>query len=205
MRPRYILIIIISIIISMIVIAGCRGQQEEDQDTVRDAAQEELSAGQSGEAPATEDQASGSAGQETSVSGEESTEPAEGTTVQEAEEVIDIPEEITSGIEEADSLFAEGLYAEASKEYRNAQLAIEASELPGEVKQELLDVISRNYDTALNIVDTARMHHSNAMNLIYEKRYEEAEAELIAALDMYPKYQTAIDALQSLEDMKGLQ
>ena len=74
-----------------------------------------------------------------------------------------------------------------------------------EKKQELLDQTTENYETSNNIIDTARMHHSNAMNLIYEKRYEEAEAELNAALEIYPKYQTAIDALESLEDIKGLQ
>jgi hypothetical protein len=136
---------------------------------------------------------------------DESGQAEEEAVQEETEEEIEIPEEITAKLNEADSLFVDGFYAEAANEYRNAQIAIEGSELPEEKKQELLDSIVENYETSVNIKDTARMHHSNAMNLIYEKRYEEAEAELNAALEIYPKYQTAIDALESLEDIKGLQ
>ncbi len=43
------------------------------------------------------------------------------------------------------------------------------------------------------------------MTLSYEKRFEEAKAELEAALEIYPKYQTAADALDSLEALMGLE
>ncbi len=39
----------------------------------------------------------------------------------------------------------------------------------------------------------------------YEKRFEEAKAELEAALEIYSKYQTAADALDSLEALMGLE
>ena len=80
-------------------------------------------------------------------------------------------------LKEADDLFAEGFYAEASKEYRNAQIAIEGSDLPDDIKGGLLGDIEENYNTANSIIEAARIHHSNAMNLIYEKRYEEADVE----------------------------
>jgi tetratricopeptide (TPR) repeat protein len=149
------------------------------------------------EAEETEEDASGEE--------EDSQGPEEEPVQEEDEEEAEIPGEITAKVDAADSLFAGGLYAEASQAYRNAGIAIEGSELPDETKAGLLAQIEPNHSQAQSIMDTARMHHSNAMTLIYEKRYEEAEAELNSALDIYPKYQTAIDALESLEDIKGLQ
>ncbi len=136
---------------------------------------------------------------------EDSQEPEEEPVQEEDEAEEEIPGEITAKVDEADSLFADGMYAEASQAYRNAEIAIEGSGLSDEAKAALLAQIGPGQSQAKNIVDTARMHHSNAMTLIYEKRYEEAEAELNAALDIYPKYQTATDALESLEDIRGLQ
>ena len=97
------------------------------------------------------------------------------------------------------------MYAEAAKEYRDAARMIDDADISQELKDELFTGISQNQQDAESITETARMHHSNAMTLQYEKRYEEARAELEAALEIYPKYQTVIDALDSLEALMGLE
>ena len=125
--------------------------------------------------------------------------------VEEVEETEEIPAEITEEIELADKNFNEGLYAEAAKEYRDAVRVINDADISQGLKDELLASISQNQQDAENITETARMHHSNAMTLQYEKRFEEARAELEAALEIYPKYQTAVDALDSLEALMGLE
>jgi len=107
-------------------------------------------------------------------------------------------------IETADAYYKDGDYSLAVKEYRNSVIAMDESDLSERKKQELKDGININYQDAVTIVDTARMHHGNAMKLEYEKRFEEAKAELEAALVIYPKYQAAIDALASLEALMGL-
>ena len=124
--------------------------------------------------------------------------------VEEEEETEEIPADITEEIETADNYFNEGMYAEAAKEYRDAVRMISDSDLSQDLKEELLAMISQNHQDAENITETARMHHSNAMTLQYEKRFEEAKTELEAALEIYPKYQTAADALDSLEALMGL-
>jgi len=124
---------------------------------------------------------------------------------EETEETEEIPVEITEEIELADKNFVEGLYAEAAQEYRNAVRAINDADISQALKEEILAKISQNHQDAESITETARMHHSNAMTLQYEKRFEEAKAELEAALTIYPKYQTAVDALDSLEALMGLE
>jgi tetratricopeptide (TPR) repeat protein len=192
---------ILVLILFMSFTVSCRKEEpaaqngaEDASDTAEESPQEEAEDSASIE----DDEAAGPAE-------EDSQEPEEEPVQEEDEEEAEIPGEITAKVDEADSLFADGMYAEASQAYRNAQIAIEGSELSDETKAGLLAQIGPSQSQAKNIADTARMHHSNAMTLIYEKRYEEAEAELNAALDIYPKYQTAIDALESLEDIKGLQ
>jgi len=179
---------------------GCRNEagSADQEGTEQGAAVEDAEAG-SEETEITEEDIQ-SSDQEKA----ESPEAEETTETIEAEEEVGIPEEITAEIEEADSCFNDGLYAEAVKEYRDVQRAIEGSELLEDMKEELLTSIEGNYQQALNISEAARNHHSNAMTLIYEKRFEEAKAELEAALAIYPKYQTAIDALDSLEALMGL-
>ncbi len=130
-------------------------------------------------------------------------EASQGDT-EEVEETEETPSEITEEIETADDYFAEGLYAEAAKEYRDAARMIDDADISEGLKEELLAQISQNHQDAENITETARMHHSNSMTLQYEKRFEEAKAELEAALEIYPKYQTAVDALDSLEALMGL-
>jgi tetratricopeptide (TPR) repeat protein len=132
---------------------------------------------------------------------EETSDEIEPTT----EEVEQAPTDLIEEIETAGSYFNEGLYAEAAQAYRNALRNIDDAEISEELKNELLSGINQNKLDAENITETARMHHSNAMNLQYEKRFEEAKTELEAALVLYPKYQTAIDALDSLEALMGLE
>ena len=105
----------------------------------------------------------------------------------------------------ADNYFNEGMYAEAAKEYRDAVRVINDADISQGLKEELLAKISQNHQDAESITETARMHHSSAMTLWYESRIEEAVAELETALEIYPKYQTAIDALDSLEALMGLE
>ena len=116
----------------------------------------------------------------------------------------EVPQDILDLIETADAYYKDGDYSLAVKEYRNSVIAMDESDLSERKKQELKDGININYQDAVTIVDTARMHHGNAMKLEYEKRFEEAKAELEAALVIYPKYQAAIDALASLEALMGL-
>ena len=116
----------------------------------------------------------------------------------------EIPVEITEAIETADDYFNEGMYAEAAKEYRDVARMIRDADISQELKDELLAMISQNHEDAQSIIEIAQMHHGNAMTLQYEKRFEEAKAELETALEIYPKYQTAIDALASLKALMGL-
>lgn len=194
-------IAILVLILFMSFTVSCRKEEPAAQNGAEDAAD----AAEESPQEEAEDAASIEDDDAAGPAEEDSQEPEEEPVQEESAAEEEIPEDITAKIDEADSLFADGMYAEASQAYRNAQIAIEGSELPDETKAGLLAQIGPSQSQAKNIADTARMHHSNAMTLIYEKRYEEAEAELNAALDIYPKYQTAIDALESLEDIKGLQ
>jgi len=195
------MITIIVVLTAVLAFAGgCRSEDGSagQESTGQEAAIEETEeAGPEEEAVAEEDIQSSD--QEEAESPE-----AEDSVEEEAEEEVEIPEEITAKIEEAGSCFNDGLYVEAIKEYRDVQRVIEGSELPEDMKEELLASIEGNYQEASNITEIARNHHSNAMTLDYEKRHEEAIAELKAALAIYPKYQAAIDALDSLEALMGL-
>ena len=124
-------------------------------------------------------------------------------SIVEEEEPEPLPQEIEDMIAEAEAYDAEGLYGDASKAYRNAILALER--LDREDTQDLLDDLNADYEKTRKIVDAARMHHGNAMQLQYETRFEEAINELEKALEIYPKYQPAIDALMTLEALEELQ
>jgi len=125
-------------------------------------------------------------------------------TEEQPEPEEEIPQNILDRIASADAYYNDGQYSLAVKEYRNAIIAIDESGLPEAKKQELKGEIDANNQSAIIIVDTAKIHHGNAMQLEYEKRFEEAKEELEAALAIYPEYQTAIDALSSLEALMGL-
>jgi len=125
------------------------------------------------------------------------------TTVTETKQEA-VPQEIQNLITSADNYYKNGEFALAVKSYRNAELAIKNSELSAEKQKELIDGFSANYAKAKDIVDTAKMHFGNAMQLEYETRYDEAKKELEAALAIYPKYKDAIDELANLESIMGI-
>ena len=135
---------------------------------------------------------SGSAGQTTSQSVSETT-----------AEVI--PQEISDLITKADSYYASGEYALASKTYRDAEQAIKGSDLTDETQQLQLNLFAAKYKKAKEITDTARAHYGKAMSFQYEQRFEEAIKELEAALAIYPKYKDAIDLYDMLKTTKGLE
>lgn len=122
-----------------------------------------------------------------------------------SKEEVEVPENIVSEITSAEDYFMDGMYAEAIDCYRDARILIEESELPSDIIDEILEDINKNYRKALEIVEAARMHHSNAMNLRYEKRFEEAKKELEKSLEIYPGYREALDALDSLESLMDLE
>ncbi len=192
--------IITAILITALAFAG--GCKDERTAAGQVSAEQEASPEQTEDAEPEEEEEST---EEAIAEDQDEEEEASQENTEEAEETVEIPEDITEEIETADNYFNEGMYAEAAKEYRDAVRAIEDSDLPEDIKEELLDKISQNNQDAENISETARMHHSNAMTLQYEKRFEEAKAELEAALGIYPKYQTVIDALDSLEALMGLE
>jgi len=132
--------------------------------------------------------------------------PEKPEEVKEAEAVQEpepLPQHLQELMDEAEGLYQDGLYSEANQKYRSVVLAIEASDVPA--AQEYLERMQARYEETREIVDKARIHHGNAMKLQYEKRFEEAIGELEMALDIYPKYQPAIDALDSLKSLAGLQ
>ena len=117
----------------------------------------------------------------------------------------EVPAEIEKTIGQADAFFEDGDYADAQQQYRKAEIAIkEADSISSLQKQELLSYVVDQKDYAADITATARIHFGNAMMLQYEKRFEDALEELELSLKAYPKYQDAIDALDSLEAMMGL-
>lgn len=123
--------------------------------------------------------------------------------VEETEEE-EIPQDIINLINKADEYYYNGEYDKAVKTYRDAIIKIDNSTLSTETKESLKNEFSQRYEHAKKIVDIAKMHHANAMVLQYEKRFEEAIEELEEALKIYPKYQTAIDALNTLKSLMDL-
>jgi tetratricopeptide (TPR) repeat protein len=117
----------------------------------------------------------------------------------------EVPADIEKAIAEADAFFKDGDYADAQQQYRKAEIAIKAEDSLSSLKrEELLSYVVAQKDYAADITATARIHFGNAMMLQYEKRFEDALEELELAIKAYPKYQDAIDALDSLAAMMGL-
>lgn len=184
-----IIAVVAALISGTVLMSGCKSGGAAIEETT--ASEDDSDAGEDSNGEEQDEDGGGTA-----------EEPAEEEETEEAEE---IPVEITEEIKVADDYFDDGMYAEAAKEYRDAARMIDDADISQELKDELLAGISQNQKDAENITETARMHHSNAMTLQYEKRFEEARAELEAALEIYPKYQTVIDALDSLEALMGLE
>lgn len=127
------------------------------------------------------------------------------TTIQATTTSEQIPSDIKDMIAKADTLFNSGQYAEAVSAYRSIKPAVEKNaNISGSLKQEIINSYSKNFESSKTITDTARMHFGNAMQLEYEKRIDEAIKELEAALKIYPKYQDAIDKLDSIKSLYKL-
>jgi len=195
-----IIAVITAIISGMVLMSGCKSGGAAAEEAVS-----EDSSGADEDSNGEEQDEDGGGTVEEAAEEEEAEEEASQENTEEVEEAEEIPVEITEEIKVADDYFDDGMYAEAAKEYRDAARMIDDADISKELKDELLAGISQNQQDAENITETARMHHSNAMTLQYEKRFEEAKAELEAALAIYPKYQTVIDALDSLEALMGLE
>ena len=115
-----------------------------------------------------------------------------------------VPAEITGLITKGDDYYDGGDYSMARKSYRDGFIAIDGSNLSEDKKDELKGSFDANYQDSASIIETAMLHFGNAMTLEYEKRFEEAKVELEASLVAYPKYQEALDALESLKALMGL-
>ena len=189
------------LISGMILISGCKGG-----DVAIDEAAAPEGSSDAVEVTEADEDSNGEEQDEDSDGVEEEAEDGQTEEEQDIEEEAEeIPVEIIEEIEVADNYFDEGMYAEAAKEYRDAARMIDDADISQGLKDELLAGISQNHQDSENVTETARMYHTNSMTLQYEKRFEEAKAELEAALEIYPKYQTAIDALDSLEALMGLE
>ena len=185
------ILIIITVLSLLFICLGCKNKSESTGST---------------EAKTSIKQTSNETAAETTVAKDETTASetsSASTTVTETTQEA-IPQEIQDLITSADNYYRNGEYALAVKSYRKAELAIKDSKLSAEKQKELIDGFSANYAKAREIVDTARMHYGNAMQLEYEGRYDEAKKELKAALAIYPKYKDAIDELANLESITGL-
>ncbi len=131
------------------------------------------------------------------------------TTVKEeettAETEEEVPPEIQDLIDTANGYYSSGEYGLAKSTYRKAEIAIEDSGLSVEKQRGLIDDFYPKYNKSKEIIESARIHFANAMQLEYEQRFDEALAELEAALNLYPKYAEAIEAYENLKAMMGLE
>ncbi|MBM3706057.1 MAG: hypothetical protein FJW66_05980 [Actinobacteria bacterium] len=154
--------------------------------------------------------------QDASSSTEKETAPATSVTAEKQEETTQekesatetaeqVPDDITNLIKEADGYYSNGEYGLAKNTYRKAELAINDSDLSEQVKTELINSFYSKYKKSREIIETARTHYANAMQLEYETRYEEAMTELEAALAIYPKYEEAVEAYENLKTLMGLE
>ena len=127
------------------------------------------------------------------------------TTVKETTTSEQIPSDIKEMITKADVYFNNGLYAEAVSAYRSIKPAVEKNtSISDSLKQVIIKSYSINFEGSKTITETARMHFGNSMQLEYEKRIDEAIKELEEALKIYPKYQDAIDKLDSIKSLYKL-
>lgn len=127
------------------------------------------------------------------------------TTVEETTTSEQVPSDIQLMIAEADKYYNNGQFAESVSAYRSIKPAVEKNAtISDSLKQEIIKSYSINFEDSKTITETARMHYGNAMQLEYEKRIDEAIKELEEALKIYPKYQDAIDKLDSIKSLYKL-
>ena len=127
------------------------------------------------------------------------------TTVEETTTSEQVPSDIKEMITKADTYFDEGQFAEAVSAYRSIKPAVEKNtSISDSLKQIIIKSYSINFEDSKIITEAARMHFGNSMQLEYEKRIDEAIKELEEALKIYPKYQDAIDKLDSIKSLYKL-
>ncbi|MCL5069671.1 MAG: hypothetical protein M1308_02045 [Actinobacteria bacterium] len=196
-KISFILILFITTIIivfSLILSAGCSNKSgvKADGTSVSDA--------QSGQS--STDSLQNSSGSESSST---TTQPSSTTTKLETTTSEQIPSDIQQMIDEADKYYNNGEYSEAVSAYRKIKPAVEGNDsISASLKEQIINSYSENFEDSKTITETARMHYGNAMQLEYEKRIDEAIKELEEALKIYPKYQDAIDKLDSIKSLYKL-
>jgi tetratricopeptide (TPR) repeat protein len=191
----------------LLLIPGCKKQAASE--TTAAAASVSASTAAESLAAASTSGTSSSSSATTSGASTATTAAKETVTESATESAIEstevIPSDITALITKADGYYASGQYGLSKSTYRKAIIAIDASDLSDDAKQELKDSFKDKYNKSKTIVETALVHFGNAMQLEYETRYEEAKSELEAALAIYPKYEDAIEAYDNLKSIMGLE
>ena len=188
--------LIVCLVLSIVYAgSGCRRDKTQVVGTSTESLQEEA-AGTSEDSPETS-----APEQLDDTDSSSSTSAVENAT----ESTEETPEEITELIETADDYYSDKEYGLAKNAYRKAEIAIDESELSDGKKEELKDSFYPKYEKSQKIIETARMHFTNAKQLEYEQRYEQALAELEAAITIYPKYEEALEAYENLKALMGLQ
>lgn len=193
---------------ALLLISGCKSKTAAESAV---AAADAESAEAAAASTTDSDSGSGSTSSATtSASTTAATTAAKQTAAETATESVTesteaVPSDITALITKADGYYSSGLYGLSKSTYRKAIIAIDASDLSDDAKQELKDSFNDKYNKSKNIVETALVHFGNAMQLEYETRYEEAKSELEAALAIYPKYEDAIEAYDNLKSIMGLE
>lgn len=143
---------------------------------------------------------------QTSQSGKDSQSTSGSSTSSSSTTTLEqVPLGIQQMINEADKYYNNGQYGEAVSAYRGIRPVVEEdTNISASLKKQIIDSYSKNFEDSKTITETARMHYGNAMQLEYEKRVNEAIKELEEALKIYPKYQDAIDKLDSIKSLYKL-
>lgn len=143
---------------------------------------------------------------QTSQSGKDSQSTSGSSTSSSSTTTLEqVPLDIQQTINEADKYYNNGQYGEAVSAYRGIRPVVEEdTNISASLKKQIIDSYSKNFEDSKTITETARMHYGNAMQLEYEKRIKEAIKELEEALKIYPKYQDAIDKLDSIKSLYKL-
>ena len=178
----------------LLSISGCKKKAASETATAASASASTAPESLAAASTSGSDQSSSATTESSSATQESATESTEA-----------IPSDITALIKKADGYYASGEYGLAKTTYRKAVIAIDASGLSDEAKQQLTDLFQGNYNKSKNIVETVLLHYSNAMQLQYETNYKEEKKELEAALAIYPKYAEAQEAYENLKAMMGLE
>jgi tetratricopeptide (TPR) repeat protein len=212
LKYLFMLVLINIVIILVITLAGCReikpetttaSVKEEQESSIDESSSDE---GSDDNATVNSQAAEEQVGVEVSETDSEKTDKSSSslTTESSQESAEVVPGGILDLIEAADGYYSTKDYGIAKNTYRKAEIAIDESDLSDEKKQELIDSFYPKYEQSKKIIETARTHFTNAKQLEYEQKYEEALQELESAINIYPKYKEAIEEYENLKAMMGL-